>query len=140
MQSTNPSDQRINYTANRERPLQKSLVLPDHFSPQNHNAPKTIPLIPDFAYQPMKRSSTTLPENNTPLNLNTSQYTPSPSYNFTTNSAPSSSTLLPQHSFDQRASSQHEFLHHPGTSSLKNLNTMARSNIMSEQDNKNFYK
>jgi hypothetical protein len=138
MQSTNPSDQRMNYNINRDRPLQKSLVLPDHFSPQNLNAPKTIPLIPDFAYQPMKRSSTTLPENGPPLNLNTSQY--ANSFNFATNSAPSSSTLLPQHSFDQRAQSQHELLHHPGTSSLKNLNTMARSNIMSEQDNKNFYK
>lgn len=139
MQPTTPVEQRANYPITRERPLQKSLFLPDHFSPQNHNAPKSIPpIIPDFMYNPMKKSSTTITENGSPISINSSQY--GSNFNITANSGPSSATLIPQYTLDQRAQSQHELFHHPGTNSLKNLNTMVRSNVISEADNKNFYK
>lgn len=136
MQPTAPVDQRNTYNPNRERPLQKSLFLPDHYSPQSVNSPKTMPAMQDFPFNPMKRSLTTITENGSAVNLNSSQY----QSQFFNPNQPPSATMIPQHSFDQRALSQQELLHHPGTSSLKNLTSMARSNVMSEADNKNFYK
>lgn len=101
---------------NRERPLQKSMFLPEHYPPQNVIHPIQQQPGEFTLFNPMKRS---LLEGTSPNMIN-NQYQPRPQTNqsFSGNSYnPANQQFI---TLEQRSTSQHEIIHHSSsTNSLK---------------------